>query len=291
MLGAGAGAQTAPVYVTASFTDKNSLYIETLERGEVRIVENGRPREIAVMARDEMTAVYGVVFDRALLPEAGYEPPRDRAGRAPGSPREIAYELIDRYLARQAVWVGVYDGKLEVALEPTSDGFRAKEAVQRLAGTRARNQSSLYAALVAAIQKMNERSEKRRVLLLLLGSVDSDTAGRVKALRNLLGASNVELFAVCFATRLGTAVGNIPFAMAQAIVKDLAQVTAGDAYFASDYQEHLDDISRRIYNQIRTLYTFGYQSEATAERPARLVIECTRAGAKVRHHPQLAALQ
>jgi VWFA-related protein len=277
-------AAPVPVYVTASFTDRNGFFIENLSRDEVRLLEDGSPRDLQLIARDDIPVVYGVVFDRAILPEA-FELDRQRARPGIASGRDIAYELIDKVLGRQAVWVGVYDRDLRITLEPTTDGFRVKDAIHQLAGTRQPSESFLYGALVAAVQKMSSRSEKRRVLLLFLDAVDSESAGKAKALKNLLAGSNVELFVVSFASRLASGQGKVQFALTQGMLRELANATCGEAFFASDYRDHLDDISRRMLNQIRTLYTFGFLSPSTTQKPSRLEIQCTRSGSKVRHHP------
>ena len=284
----GAAEGERPAYFTASFTDRNALFIENLAREEVRILENGSARKLELMARDEIPVVYGILFDLAIVPDAA-EVERGRRGPGLASARDIAYELIDKYLGRQACWVGAYDRELRVALEPTTDGFQAKDAIQRLSGSRRPAETYLYGALVSAVQRMSDRPEKRRVLLVFLDSVDLETAGKAKPLKNLLSSSNVELFVVSFAARLTTRGATVQFPMAQGFLRDLAGVTAGEAFFASDYREHLNDISRRVYNQVRTFYTFGFLSTSSPERPARLAIECVRPGAKVRHHPTLAA--
>src|SRR5213592_2212619 len=74
-------APTMPVYVTASLTDKNGLFIEDLKQEEVTIRENGRERKIEFMAKDEIPTIYGIVFDRALLQEF---PEDNRSGPAAG---------------------------------------------------------------------------------------------------------------------------------------------------------------------------------------------------------------
>jgi len=78
--------------------------------------------------------------------------------------------------------------------------------------------------------------------------------------------------------------------MSQAGLKELATATAGDALFATYYREHSEDLTQKIYNQIRTFYTFGFQAEFTGEKPGSLLVKCTRAGSKVRHHPAVPAL-
>src|SRR5437867_296818 len=182
-------APKTPVYVTASLTDKNGLFIEDLKQEEVTIRENGRERKIEFMAKDEIPTIYGIVFDRALLQEF---PEDNRSGPAAGatSAKEIAYELIDKYLGRQSIWVGVYDRELEVALEPSTDGFTAKAAIQQMRGARRPKESFFYGAMLSAVTKMNQRHENRRVLLVFLGALDTESAGKIKPLKNLLSSSN-----------------------------------------------------------------------------------------------------
>ena len=62
--------QRGPVYVTASFVDKNNLFIESLSKDEVQVLENGQVRRIEFMASDEIPVVYGLIFERALFSES-----------------------------------------------------------------------------------------------------------------------------------------------------------------------------------------------------------------------------
>lgn len=278
------GQEKGPVFVTASLVDKNSLFIEDLSQDEIQILEDGHSRKVELMAKDQIPVAYGLLFDRALFGES-WEHDRMTNRRGPTSARDIAYELIDKYLGRQAIWVGVYDKQLEVALDFTIDGFPAKNAIQRLHGPARPTETFLYGALFSAVQKMNERSERRRVLIVFLDLVDMETSGKIKPLKNLFAASNVELLIVSFASKLGGGRAGLPSQMSQAVLQELARETAGEALFAADYREHLDDISRRLYNRIRTFYTFGFTSESQAGRPTQLTIKCARPGSRVKHHP------
>jgi len=278
-----------PVFVTASLIDKNNLFIEDLTQDEIQILENDQPRPIEFMAKDELPVVYGIVFDRAMLPDFEDIDRSRRAGKTGAvSGRDIAYELIDKHLGKQVIWVGTYDRDLEVALDFSPDGFRAKEAIQQLRGVRRNEESFLYGALFKAVTKMNQRSEKRRILLLLLDAIDSPSAGKAKALRNLLSSTNIELFIISFATKMGGSRSSMPYSMSEAVLKDLAYATSGDAFSSASYGDHLEDLSRRIYNHIRTFYTFGFQSEAAPDKPTKLSIRCLRPGARVKHHATVA---
>ena len=283
--------QRGPVYVTASFVDKNNLFIESLSNDEVQVLENGQVRRIEFMARDEIPVVYGLIFERALFSELQADD-RSRYGRVSGSTsaREIAYQLIDKYLGRQAMWVGAYDQGLEVVLDVSFDGSKVKETIQQLQGLRRPPQSLLHGALLSAVTKMNDRPEKRRVLLVFLDVLDVDSGGKIKSLKSLLSASNVEVFFVSLASALGGTRSALHPQMSQAGLKELATATAGDALFATNYREHSEDLTQKIYNQIRTFYTFGFQAEFTGEKPGSLLVKCTRTGSKVRHHPAVPAL-
>ena len=288
----GAFAQKTQAFVTASLVDKRGLFIEDLDKQEVQILEGSQPRELEFMARDEVPTVYGIIFDRALLQHD--ENPRWGSRQEVSittSAKNLAYQLIDKHLGRQTVWVGLYDRELQVALDFSTDGFRAKDAIQRMSTGRATEEPFLYPALYSSVMRMKDRNEKRRVLILLLNLLDSETASRVKPLKNLLSASNVELFIVSFASRLGGGSAGLNPSMSHAGLKELVQATAGDMFWAADYRDHLDDIAQSIYNHLRTFYTFGFESESPAENPAKLTIRCTRPGAKIRCHPNVPVIK
>lgn len=275
-------AQEIPVYVSASFTDRNNLYVEDLAPEEVEILQDGKPRRIEFMARDELPAAYGIIFERALLGEPGDERRFGLSDAGAAAARNLAYELVDKHLRRQVFWIGCYDKELAVALDFTSDAFQAHAAIQQLRGGRGPEESFLYGALFAALRRMNERHEKRKVLIVFLESVDPGTLDRIKPLKNILSLSNVELFCVRFGARVTGRPGGVSPQMSDAALRELAAATAGEAYSAAVYGDHAEDLSRRLYNHIRTLYTFGFLAEPPGESPARLSIRCRRPGCKVR---------
>jgi hypothetical protein len=277
------------VYVSASFTGNNGLFVENLAQEEVQILVDDQPRRIAFMARDELPAVYGLIFDHALLPQIAGEERATRSGTpvisSAAAAKNIAYELIDKHLKHQAVWVGTYDRELETVLDATTDGFRLKEGIQQMRGNNRSQEPFLYSALYAAIERMTARSEKRRALILFLSTLDTATAAKMKPLKNLLASANVELFILSFNTGLLTsASGRLAPPMNRGALLELGQMTSGEVFFASDYGTYLEDLARRLVNQLRTLYTFGVELESSPGALTRLVIRTTRPGVKVKSH-------
>jgi len=276
-------AQKTGVFVTASFLDKNRLYVENLTRDEVRVFEDGQPREVEFLAGAEVPVAYGLLLDRVLLPE-----PSEESRMYPNSissstaALNVAYLLLDQCLRGQAGWAATYDAQMHVIVDFTQDGGRVKQSIQQLHSRASTDESSLYSALIGAVQKINQRNEKRRVLVAFLDVLDRNSAEKTKQLKNLLSASNVELFLAGFASKSGSGRGMTPF-QSESSLRDLAGVTAGDACFSA--MEGIEGLGRRISNQIRTFYTIGFESEASPEKPARLTIECVRPGVKVRTHP------
>jgi hypothetical protein len=275
-----------PVYVTASFRDKKDLFIENLGRDEVEVLEDGSPRKIEFMARDELPTVYGLLFDRAMFPES-IEDERysERAVTGALSARNMAYELIDKMLGKQSLWVGYYEKELRVILEESTDGFSAKNAIHEIRGRRRPEDAFLYPALFESAQRMNARLEKRRVLILFIEDMDNDTVSKFKPLKNLYGGSNIELFVVSYGTVLGTRTGRTGSTVTYSTLRELAQTTAGGAFFTREYRDHYEDLMRRMLNQIRTLYTFGIEAESGQGAAAKLQVRCLRPGSKVTFHP------
>ena len=280
-------AQTRQVYVTASLVDRNHLFIENLTPDEVQISENGQPRKIEFLAMEQLPTAYGILIERALMPEADVDTQSALAGAT--LPKDILLQLVDKYLGRQQVWMGSYQRDPEDLLDFSGDSFLMKDAIQKLTGPHRAAESFLYPALFSAVQKMCERNEKRRVLLLFLEAIDSETAGKIRPLRNLLASSNIELFVVSFTSRMSTRGGLQP-AMSDASLKELTEATAGEVYSAGLSREHPEDVVRRILQQMRTLYTFGFEVTSTPDKPGKLVIQCSRPDSRVRHHPVVPVL-
>lgn len=126
------------------------------------------------------------------------------------------------------------------------------------------------------------------MLILFISFLDTETGSKLKPLKNLLAASNLEFFVACFGSK--TANGrDLPPPQSEASLRELASGTAGDVYYSQ--LEGIDGLGRRIAGQIRTFYTIGFESEAPADRPAKLTIECARPGVKVKTHPTVPTLQ
>lgn len=278
-------------YVSASLTDKNGLFIEDLGAGEVEVLEDGQPRKIEFMASNEVPTAYGILFDRAMM---GESPDVDRrvGGQVPSAmaARNVAYELIDKQLGKQALWVGYYDKELHVALDFSSDAFAARQSIQEIRGVRNPPDSFLYAGLFGSVQRMNERHERRRVLILFLEDVDTATLDKLKPLKNLLAVSNLELFCLRFGSRTLVRLGQPSPQMSESALRELSAVTAGETFVASTYGEHMEDFSRRVYNHIRTFYTLGFQAGSSRQDPGRLQIRCSRPGSKIKTHPLVPVL-
>jgi hypothetical protein len=275
--------------VTASFLDRNHLFLEDLPAEEVEVFEDGKPRPVEFVAMDQLPTVYGILIEEALLADPA-DGERAGYGNLPSAAlaRNMLYELVHKQLARQPVWVGTYERDLKVVLDFTSDGFKVKDSIQRLGRPRGPSDSYLYPALFSAIGKISTRSEKRRVLLLLLTSLDAASGSRLRALKNLTAASNLELFVISFASRLGSPGGLNP-ALSDGGLKELAQATAGEYFSAPQQRDHPEDIVRRLLYQIRTLHTIGFQASSPGDNPGQLRIRCSRAGSRVRHHPVVPA--
>ncbi len=282
-------AAKTPIFVTASFLDKNRLFVENLNRNEVHVYEDGKPREIEYFAGTEVPLAYCLLFDRDILPQSVSDLGlvQNNVSNATAA-LNVAYQLVDLTLGSQVGCVAVYDKEMHVVQDFISDGGLVKEVIQQLRGQRSMESSSLYGSLFAAVNKLGQRNEKRRVLVLFINFLDTDTGTRLKPLKNLLAASNLEFFVACFATKTGNG-RDLPPPQNEASLRELASGTAGDVYFSQ--MEGIDSLGRRIASQIRTFYTIGFESEAPPDKPAKLTIECTRPGVKVKTHPVVPTLQ
>src|SRR5258706_297840 len=110
--------------------------------------------------------------------------PRLAPPRPPPSPPDRAPPHLSPerpHLARTLLPTRLHDRSLKVKRGPPPDGCRAKDTTERGARERRRPQSFLYGAIFAAVAKMTQRPEKRRVLILFRDAVASETAAKAKA--------------------------------------------------------------------------------------------------------------
>jgi hypothetical protein len=285
-----ASSEKRQAYVTASFTDKESLFIEDLSMDEVQILENNIPKKIELIVGEALPTIYGLLFDRSLLVEEQSVGPNYRPGlpSPAAAARDMAFALIDKYLRQKRMWVASYDQSFHLAVASTTDGFAAKDAINQMRFSRTANEVFAYAGLYSAVTEMNKSSEKRRVIILFLDKLDPESMGKIPQLQNLLSMSNVELIIISFASRSSIGSG-VPAEMSRGALSKLSQATAGEAYFSAN-SEHAEDLVREICNRMRTFYTLGFESGASAETKTELVIHCTRRGSKVKHHPSMPVL-
>jgi VWFA-related protein len=286
----GAPAEKTPVFVTASILDKNRLYLETLSRSDIRVFENGQQREVEFLASKEVPVAYGLLFDRDLLPSPYDDPRRNQFG-VPSSTAatNVAYQLLDQALGHEVGWVASYDTEFHLAMDFTQDAGRIKDAIQLMSRERYIEEPELFSALMEAVGKLSRRNEKRRILIVFVDYLDMKTGGKLKPLKNLLSASNVELFVVGVGNSKITGDHGMPTAQSEASLRELTGVTAGGAYFA--LLDGIEGMGRRIAYQINTYYTIGFQAESPRDQPGKMKIDCTVAGAKVTAHPVVPILQ
>jgi VWFA-related protein len=283
-------AQSTPVFVTASFLDRNRLYLENLSREEIRVFENGRPRDVEFLASKEVPTAYGLLWDRSLLPQPFDDPLAGRYGIPIGTAAtNVAYQLLDQALGRYVGWVAAYDSEFHLAMDFTQDTGLIKDTVQQMRGERLKEEPVLYGALLTAVKKLSQRNEKRRLLFVIVDYLDMQTSGKLKPLKNLLSASNVELFIASFAASKTASSHGLPPLQSEASFRELAGVTAGGAFFV--LQEGIEEMGKRISYQAASYYTIGFQAESPPDQPGKLKIECTRPGTKVITHPLVPILQ
>jgi hypothetical protein len=271
-------AQRKSIFVSASFSDRNGLYIEDPKLDEVELLENNQLRDIELLARDELPTAFAILFDTSMFTgtmEVG------SAAYGPAAAAEIAFALIDKYRGRNLVMIAGYEREIHIALDFTEVGFAAKEAIRKIQGSKRRQESFLYSA----------RRERRRVIVAFLDTLDSGTAAKLGNLKNLMAESNVELFIVSVASRDTSASLGLPPILSRSALRDLCSATAGDVYFSADYGDHIEDLGRRLSSHIQTLHTLGFESESPEDNPAKLLIRCLRPGSTVRSHPVVPLLR
>ena len=145
--------------------------------------------------------------------------------------------------------------------------------VERLRGQRAEGMTALYDALGVYLDGAFAQ-DGRKLLLLYTDGADTRSRLRYSELRDLLRASDVTVHAIGFQARRR----NMAQMRARQRVRQIAELTGGRAWFPAS-RDDLDDIYRRIREELEARYSLGYVStDRTTDGAWRRVTVSLREG-------------
>jgi len=182
----------------------------------------------------------------------------------------------------EAVDVTFVEFSTEVRISRFSPGSYA-HLFERMRSNKAEGATALYDALALYLAAAEEQ-DGQKVLLLYTDGEDSTSSTGYGHVIEMLRLSNVMVYAIGYMENLGSS-----RMTAQVRLNDVAHQTGGEAFYPMGRQA-LDDIYKRILDEIGARYTLGYVSTRRAAdgKWRKLEVRATAQsakGAKVRTRP------
>jgi Ca-activated chloride channel family protein len=231
------------VIFNVTVTDARGRSVQGLSRDNFRIVEAGQEQSIQFVRPEDIPATVGLVIDNS------------------GSMRRKRSDVIDAALAfaqssnpQDEIFIVNFNERVSMGLPEgqsfTSDIDQLRAA---LANTRAEGKTALYDAVAAALKHLEAGTHQRKALVILSDGGDNASGQTGNGALALAGQSNASIYTIDI---------DDPDDQDQnpKVLRDLAQLTAGEAYRAKTLDE-LPGIWRKIAGGIRNQYTIGYISK------------------------------
>lgn len=253
-------ADTPPVFtsaldlvkVTVTVRDAKGALVTDLKREDFVITEDGTAQALELFAHagdpegddareKALTLDLGLLMDTSSSMAPVLKLTQQAAIRfLDGVPR--ARDLITLFFDRD-IRISRYDSEHQQGL------------FERILATRGADRTALYDA-VAVYLARSEDSTGRRVAVIFSDGDDTASNVRFAELVDMVRASPVTIYVIGFQAGSPT---NIRTMTASAVLRKLADVTGGHAYFPSNYRD-LPAIYERILEDLGAQYVLGFES-------------------------------
>ncbi|HXF42380.1 MAG TPA: VWA domain-containing protein [Pyrinomonadaceae bacterium] len=247
---------TELVNINVRVVDRNNRPINTLQKGDFQVLEDGVPQKIEFFSKAEVPTEYTLVVDNSGSLRRQIEEVIDAGKTMISANRPDDRTSLIRFVSRD---------KIDILLDFTNnrqDLFDALENMYIEGG-----QTAIIDAVYLAVERANQIAAKsksedrtRRAIVLITDGEDRASYYNEKQLEDLLKESDVQIFVIGFVNDLSSERGFItksPQAKAKSFLQNLATVTGGKAYFPNDVSE-LQQIAKDISSELRTQYSIGY---------------------------------
>jgi VWFA-related protein len=241
------------VALPVSVVDKDGNAIEGLTEKNFQVLEDTVPQEIKLFKHEDVPVSLGLVID-----DSGSM--RNKKERV----HSAALSFVKESNPDDQTFVVAFE---DVAYLQQDFTGSIGDLVDALDSLDPRLETALYDAVYLSVDHVKEgKFDKKALLVISDGEDNSSKWGYNKLLEHVQQAKDVTIYAIGVFdendTRSGGLFGKSPQKKAKDALKEIAELTGGQAFFPKSIDEVLE-ICQRVAREIRNQYTIGYSPKNT----------------------------
>jgi VWFA-related protein len=241
-------AQSDLVVLHVNVFDKRSDAVPDLPQSAFLVFEDDRPQEITFFASGDVPVAVGLVLDNSssMIARRGMVVAGTTAFANSSHPEDEVFSVIFNEHVR-------YGLPAKVPFTRSS-----QQVIASLNRFPPRGRTAFYDAVISALNHLKQASHQKRVLVVLSDGGDNASRHTKQEMLDAAAASDAIIYTV--AQREGSALQR---ESDPGVMKRLAEVTGGAAYFASSDRDVIEDFEEIALN-IRRGYSIGYVPPAAS---------------------------
>jgi Ca-activated chloride channel homolog len=250
--------QTANELIMLNVTVRNrdGQNLTGLTRDAFELIDEKQLRPVALFENTEAPLSIGILVDTSSSMQ--FFDTRETTRAKPIS--DAISELLELGNPANEYFVIAFDSKPRLL----TDWKSARELLdQKPALLQEKQNTALFDACWAALEKLNTAHNPRRALLIFSDGQDSISKLSFEKLRGRLKASDLTLYAVGVLT--GSSIGSALGMEGQGILEELADTTGGEAFFPES-KKGLSNVMKQVALELRHKYRIGFEV-AKAQAP------------------------
>lgn len=246
-----------PIQLAVTVTNKKS-FVTGLSQDNFQITVDKTPAKIVRFSNEDLPASVGILLD------VSYSMRRLRFDKEPSRDLIIARQALARFFEgankSNDYFLLAFNDKPILLADWTSETTLIMEKFGTL---KPDGETALYDACHVAINKLEQGSHARRVLILISDGLDQGSRYTFLDLRNYLRETGVVLYSVCLPEVINGAGSSLAYE-GSSVLSDLSLVSGGMTYTARPFKERFaNEIFRGIASELRNQYTITIEPQVT----------------------------
>jgi VWFA-related protein len=232
------------VLLDVSVKDRAGGFVSGLSKDNFSVFENARPQTITVFANDDLPVTVGILVDESF----SMRTKRNEVLTA-------AQTFIEKSNPRDEIFVLNFNDHVTRGLPDqmpfSDDSQQLRSALHRGVP---QGKTALNDAIVDGLKQLELGKRDKKTLIVISDGGDNASEHKRTDMLNMVENSIATIYTI------GLYDADDPD-RAPGILRELARISGGEAYFPKDQMEMVP-VCRRIAKDIRTRYTIGYVPEA-----------------------------